>query len=88
MQEAGRAERFERANLAAYDGVVAVSASDRARFLDAYRLEPDRVIAVENGVDPDHFAFAPRAGGPPSIVFVGHLRYAPNADGARRLLER
>jgi glycosyltransferase involved in cell wall biosynthesis len=86
-QEVRRAERFERANLAAFDGVVAVSASDRARFLDAYGLDPDRVIAVENGVDPDYFAFARRpAGGPPSIVFVGHLRYAPNADGARRLL--
>lgn len=86
-QEARRAERFERASLAAYDGVVAVSAADRARFLDAYGLEPDRVIAVENGVDPDYFAFAPRpVSGPPSIVFVGHLRYAPNADGARRLL--
>jgi glycosyltransferase involved in cell wall biosynthesis len=86
-QEARRAERFERANLDAFDGVVAVSASDRGRFLDAYGLEPDRVIAVENGVDPDYFAFAPRpAGAPASIVFVGHLRYAPNADGARRLL--
>jgi glycosyltransferase involved in cell wall biosynthesis len=88
VQEARRAERFESANLAAYDGVVAVSASDRARFVDAYGLEPDRVAAAENGVDPDHFAFAPRrAGGPPSVVFVGHLRYAPNADGARRLLK-
>lgn len=86
-QEARRAERFERANLAAFDGVVAVSATDRARFLEAYGLDPDRVVAVENGVDPDYFAAAPRpAGGPPAILFVGHLRYAPNADGARRLL--
>jgi hypothetical protein len=86
-QEARRAERFERANLGAFDGVVSVSAADRARFVDAYGLPPDRVIAIENGVDPDYFSFAPRpVGGPPSIVFVGHLRYAPNADGARRLL--
>jgi glycosyltransferase involved in cell wall biosynthesis len=86
-QEARRAERFERANLVAFDGVVAVSAADRARFVEAYGLDPDRVIAIENGVDAGYFAFAPRpAGGPPSIVFVGHLRYAPNADGARRLL--
>jgi glycosyltransferase involved in cell wall biosynthesis len=55
--------------------------------VDGYGLEPDRVIAIENGVDPAYFAFAPRrTGGPPSVVFVGHLRYAPNADGARRLL--
>jgi glycosyltransferase involved in cell wall biosynthesis len=88
-QEARRAARFERTNLGAFDGVVAVSASDRDRFVSAYGLPRDRVIAVENGVDPDYFAFAPRRReGPPRIVFVGHLRYAPNADGARRLLRR
>jgi glycosyltransferase involved in cell wall biosynthesis len=86
-QEARRAARFERANLDAFDGVVAVSGADRERFVSAYGLPPERVIAVENGVDPGYFAFAPRRhDGPPSVVFVGHLRYAPNADGARRLL--
>jgi glycosyltransferase involved in cell wall biosynthesis len=86
-QEAARAERFERENLAAYDGVIAVSANDRERFVQDYGLPPERVVAIENGVDPDYFAFTPRRrDAPPTLVFVGHMLYAPNADAARRLL--
>jgi glycosyltransferase involved in cell wall biosynthesis len=86
--EARRAARFERDNLARFDGVVAVSELDRRIFLDRYGLAPERVLTLENGVDPGYFAFQPRpAGGAPAVVFVGSLGYPPNAQAAWRLLD-
>jgi glycosyltransferase involved in cell wall biosynthesis len=86
--EARRAARFERDNLALFDGVIAVSELDRGRFTDDYGFPSDRVLALANGVDSEYFAFSPRAAaGSPSIVFVGSLGYPPNAQAALRLVD-
>jgi glycosyltransferase involved in cell wall biosynthesis len=83
-EEARRAAAFERANLRAYDGVIAVSERDRRSFVSRYGLDPARVCVVENGVDLEYFAFRERpAEGP--VVFVASLGYPPNAEAAARL---
>jgi glycosyltransferase involved in cell wall biosynthesis len=85
--EASRARRFEEENLRHFDGVVAVSDLDRRHYVDDYGIPADRVLVVENGVDPDYFPFVERAReGPPQVVYVGNLRYPPNAQAALRLL--
>lgn len=87
-REARRAQRFERDNLRWFDGVIAVSALDRERFVSAYGLAPQRVLVVDNGVDVEHFAFSERPpASPPHIVYVGSLAYGPNSDAAVRLLD-
>jgi glycosyltransferase involved in cell wall biosynthesis len=87
--EAARARRFEADNLQRFDGVIAVSELDRQIYVDRYRLPPERVLVVENGVDPSYFSFGHRRHeGPPRILYVGNLRYPPNAQAALRLLRR
>ena len=91
--EARRAARFERENLAYFDGVIAVSALDRAVFVERYGLAPERVLVIENGVDPEYFAFQDRpsrtgAGDDLHVVFVGALSYLPNEQAAWRLIDR
>jgi glycosyltransferase involved in cell wall biosynthesis len=84
--EAARAARFEVDNLRRFDGVIAVSELDRQHYVKDYGFEPERVLVVENGVDPDYFAFVERARtDPPQVVYVGNLRYPPNAQAAIRL---
>ncbi len=87
--EAHRAERFERANLAQFDGVVVVSELDRKILIERYGIEEERVLVIENSVDTDYFAFEPYDPSPhdPGVVFVGHLGYRPNHDAAVRLLQ-
>jgi len=86
--EARRAERFERENLALFDGVVVVSDLDRAIVNERYSIEGDRVLVLENSVDTEYFSFESRESSPeiPAIVFVGHLGYRPNHDAALRLI--
>jgi len=85
--ETKRAAQFERDNLAFYDGVIAVSELDKQIFVQEYGLAPERVLVIENGVDPDYFAFTERrANEKPQIVFVGSLAYTPNQQAAWRLL--
>lgn len=38
------------------DGVITLSAADRGRFLDRYRLDPERVRVIRGSVDADRFA--------------------------------
>ena len=84
--EAARAARFEADNLRLYDGVIAVSDLDRRHYVSDYGFPAERVLVLENGVDPEYFAFAERARmGPPQVVYVGNLRYPPNAQAAVRL---
>ena len=84
--EAARAAAFERAQLLRFDGVIAVSDLDRQAFVERYGLVPERVLVVENGVDPDYFAFRERPEAvPPEVVFVGALGYRSNAEAAWRL---
>ena len=70
--EARRAARFERENLAQFDGIIAVSELDRAAFVERYRFPPERVLVIENGVDPGYFAFHERTRDEDGhVVFVG-----------------
>jgi glycosyltransferase involved in cell wall biosynthesis len=85
--EAARAARFERDNLRRYDGVIAVSELDRRHYVEDYGFPEERVLVLENGVDPGYFPFVERArGGAPQVVYVGNLRYPPNAQAAVRLV--
>ncbi|HET9317759.1 MAG TPA: glycosyltransferase family 4 protein [Vicinamibacteria bacterium] len=87
--EASRAARFEADNLRRFDGVIAVSELDRQHYLRDYGFAEDRVLVVENGVDPEYFAFGDRTRTePPQVVYVGNLRYPPNAEAAVRLVRR
>lgn len=85
-REARRSMKFESRNLTVYDGVIAVSELDRSIFVSEYGVPPERVLALENGVDTGYFSGV-RA--PPSevraVVFVGSLGYRPNHLAALRL---
>jgi|GEM_PF-3634126 len=56
--------------------VVLACDSDRRWLLD-HGAEPDRIGVVPHGVDQRFFDVRPAAG-PPTILFVGSLRYQPN----------
>jgi glycosyltransferase involved in cell wall biosynthesis len=87
--EARRAAHFERANLAHYDGVIAVSDLDRQIFIHDYGFAPKRVLTIENSVDSNYFAFVERQPiEQPQIAFVGSLTYLPNQQAAWRLIRQ
>ncbi|MGE0451157.1 MAG: glycosyltransferase [Vicinamibacterales bacterium] len=82
----GRMLRFERQALSRFDGVLAVSDSDRETFA---RLYPDAILGpihvVPTGVDTAYFSPAaesvtPRPTGSPSLVFTGSMDWLPNED--------
>jgi glycosyltransferase involved in cell wall biosynthesis len=73
----------ERRNLAAMRGIAACSPDDAAIFR---REAPHAdVELVPNGVDTASFAPSPPGG---DVVMTGSFAYAPNIDGARRLVRR
>lgn len=81
------AARFERANLAHYDGVIAVSELDRQVFIAHYDRDPARVLTIPNGIADDFFAgWTRRPAHPARVVFVGNFAYAPNVEAADVLL--
>lgn len=85
--EARRAARFERDNLRLYDGVMAVSALDKQTFIRDYAFPDERVLVLDNGIDPAYFQFHERvAADRPEIVYTGSFTYAPNRQAARRLI--
>lgn len=85
--EARRAERFEKENLAFYDGVVAVSNLDKDIFVSEYGFPPERVVVIDNGVDPEYFTFTERQPFErPEIVYTGSFSYLPNQQAAWRLI--
>jgi glycosyltransferase involved in cell wall biosynthesis len=74
----------ERKLLPRYDLCVAVSPNDRDE-LSRY-LYPAKLHLLPNCVDSAAKAFlAEKAGGPPTLLFIGLLLYPPNADAARWL---
>jgi glycosyltransferase involved in cell wall biosynthesis len=86
--QARRAAQFEADNLVRYDGVIAVSELDRQVFIQRYKLDPQRVAVVENGVDTDYFAFHDRQKTKaPAVVFVATMGYEPNHLAAMRLVD-
>jgi glycosyltransferase involved in cell wall biosynthesis len=87
--EAMRAAAFERDNLSCYDGIIAVSELDKQIFVRDYSFEPERVLVVENGIDPHYFAFSERVPDVrPVVIFVASLGYLPNHLAAMRLVQR
>jgi len=85
--EARRASRFEHENMRAFDGIIAVSARDRDAFVSRYGFSPERVLIVENSVDPQYFAFTERCLEAVSrVIFVGTLDYLANRQAAWRLV--
>jgi len=74
--------RFERAALARFDLVLAVSGADRGTLA---RLYPDAlrqpVHVVRTGVDTDYFAPQPAVRRPAHLVFTGSMDWLPNEDG-------
>ncbi len=85
--EAKRAERFEKENLAFYDGIIAVSDLDKDIFVNEYGFPPERVVVIDNGVDPGYFAFTKRQPVErPEIVYTGSFSYLPNQQAAWRLI--
>jgi glycosyltransferase involved in cell wall biosynthesis len=77
-------ERFERAALARFDRIVAVSERDAAFFRERWHLA--QVAVIPTGVDLDYFRYQP----PPStprVVFTGSMDWAANIDGIEFLLD-
>ena len=66
-------------NLAVYDGVIAVSHLDKDIFVNEYGFPPERVVVIDNGVNPKYFAFIERKPVErPEIVYTGSFSYLPN----------
>jgi len=87
--EAQRAARFERDNLHHYDGIIAVSQLDKEIFVRDYGFPAERVLVIDNGVDPDYFQFRARTPAQrPEIVYTGSFTYAPNTHAAWRLIRQ
>lgn len=80
--------KFQREEIAAWrqaSACVATSDSD-ARTIELATGQP--VAVIPNGVDLERFPWAPLVGADPaSCVFVGAMRYLPNADAARYFVE-
>jgi polysaccharide biosynthesis protein PslH len=81
-QQWKRMLRFERAALARFDLVLAVSAADRDTFL---RLYPDALRTpahvVQTGVDTGYFVPQATAERRAHLVFTGSMDWLPNEDG-------
>jgi glycosyltransferase involved in cell wall biosynthesis len=85
--EARRARQFERDALQYYDGIIAVSETDKHSYMERYGFEPDRILALDNSVDTKYFSFRPRIETEqPNIVFTASFGYWPNVEAAHRLL--
>jgi glycosyltransferase involved in cell wall biosynthesis len=75
---------FERAALARFDAVIAVSVRDAEFFSNEYGSTNVRTIAT--GVDLDYFAHA-APGESTSVAFTGSMDWLANRDGIEFLLE-
>lgn len=97
-REARLLGRFERAVASRADRTLFVSEAEAKLFQDLSGLGSDRVIAVENGIDLEHFRAdsgfrrldsAARGAGA-LLVFTGQMNYRPNIDAvtdfARKML--
>ena len=83
-QQWQRMLRFERAALAAFDLVLAVSESDRQTFERLYPGAVRRPIhVVQTGVDTGYFEPlpVPASANPAHLVFTGSMDWLPNEDG-------
>ncbi len=86
--EARRLFAFEKSIASRADVSLFVSEAEAALFRAQTGLGAERVRALENGIDLDHFGpdHAPKAklsGIGPLLVFTGQMDYAPNVDAVR-----
>lgn len=76
--------KYERKELARAAQNIYVSEVDALMYR---RFFPDRPVAViPNGVDIDHFSPGPAPVSTRTVAFEGNMNFAPNVDGARRLV--
>ncbi|MBK9925011.1 MAG: glycosyltransferase [Anaerolineales bacterium] len=86
--EARRASVFERDTLEYYDGIIAVSETDKQSYIQRYQFDSDRILVLDNSVDTEYFSYQPRIEtDQPNIVFIGSLGYWPNHEAAQLLLK-
>lgn len=71
---------IERTAVEAADRVVAVSRKMREDILQHFHVDPDKVVVIHNGIDPDRFrrtarrdALARHGVRPPYVLFVGRI---------------
>jgi glycosyltransferase involved in cell wall biosynthesis len=77
--EARKMERYERAAVARFHHVIAVSEHDRA--LMAAMTEPSRLSVVPTGVDVSRYrALVGREAVGPLVLFLGSMDWEPNVD--------
>lgn len=76
---------YERGSLPRFDAVVVFTERDRevVSLLGARRVETIPLAAEVAAAPTD-----PLGSGPPTILFFGSFRHAPNVDAAARLIER
>ncbi|MEK7610875.1 MAG: glycosyltransferase family 4 protein [Patescibacteria group bacterium] len=80
----GKMRRFEENSWRLADSVLAVSEEEAAVISKAAGRE---VQVVANGVDIRQFAaVARKASGPPTVIFVGNLKYLQNDRGIKKFL--
>jgi glycosyltransferase involved in cell wall biosynthesis len=87
--EARRGQRFEAANLAQYDGVIAASAAERELLASRYGFPSHRVLVTGRTVDAEWWSACRHAPASPAIVgFLGDLDDPQDAGAATRLARR
>lgn len=78
--EARKMRRYEKATIAEFKHVIAVSEQDRAHMSES--LPSDRISVVPTGVDLGQYHFKPGAQSvTPLVVFTGTMDFDPNIDG-------
>lgn len=77
--EAAKMDTYEKAAIARFHHVIAVSEQDRQEML---KMDPDcRITVVPTGVDTEQYRVVPSAAGdPPIVVFTGSMDWEPNID--------
>jgi glycosyltransferase involved in cell wall biosynthesis len=75
--QAGMIRRLERTHLPCFDAIAVVSELDRRRLAG---LSTAPVVVVPNGIDAARQQPLAGDGEPGTLLFVGNLAYAPNAD--------
>jgi glycosyltransferase involved in cell wall biosynthesis len=84
--EAWKMERYERATVARFDHVIAVSEADREAM--ARMIPAERITVVPTGVDTKAFKPAVRNTAPdPIVLFLGSMDWEPNIDGVQYFVE-
>lgn len=72
-------KQYERYVYHQFDGVMFVSGEDARYAVDAGQIDASRVHVLPNGVDLEYFhPDLPRAGGDPSLAFLGNMKNAIN----------